>query len=66
MEKQNMSDILDVVVNDEMQYSLWPAFKALPAGWKKVGMQGSREVCLAKIEHIWTDMRPLSLQKDME
>ena len=66
MEQQITSDVLDVVVNEEMQYSLWPAFKALPVGWKKVGVKGNREVCLAKIEHMWTDMRPLSLQKYME
>lgn len=54
-----------VVVNHEEQYSIWPADRAIPAGWQAVGHQGSKEACLAYINQVWTDMRPLSLrQKD--
>lgn len=54
-----------VVVNHEEQYSIWPADQAVPAGWQKVGQEGSKEACLAYINQVWTDMRPLSLrQKD--
>lgn len=56
----------NVVVNHEEQYSVWPADREIPSGWKSVGASGSREECLKRIEEIWTDMRPLSLRKAME
>ena len=49
-----------VVVNDEEQYSLWPAERALPGGWREAGRRGSREECLAYVDEVWTDLRPLS------
>lgn len=55
-----------VVVNQEGQYSIWPATKALPEGWTKAGKQGSKDACLAFISEVWTDMRPLSLRRQME
>lgn len=54
-----------VVVNHEEQYSIWPATRDLPLGWREEGKQGSREECLAHIETVWTDMRPLSVRKAM-
>ncbi|MDE4133246.1 MbtH family NRPS accessory protein [Phaeobacter sp. QD34_3] len=54
-----------VVVNDEEQYSIWPAERELPAGWQQVGEPGSREACLDHIEEVWTDMRPKSLREAM-
>jgi MbtH protein len=55
-----------VVVNDEEQYSIWSASRELPAGWKQVGVTGSKQECLAHIEEVWTDMRPASLRRAME
>ncbi|MEO1410024.1 MAG: MbtH family NRPS accessory protein [Bacteroidota bacterium] len=55
-----------VVKNHEEQYSIWPSSKALPGGWTKLAVEGSREVCLAHIESVWIDMRPLSLRQSME
>lgn len=55
-----------VVVNDEEQYSIWPADRLLPPGWRHAGRTGSRAECLAFIEEVWTDMRPLSLRRQME
>ncbi|GAA3804728.1 MbtH family NRPS accessory protein [Sphaerisporangium flaviroseum] len=49
-----------VVVNGEEQYSLWPVDGETPAGWRPDGFEGTREECLAHIEEVWTDMRPLS------
>ncbi|WP_433362635.1 MbtH family protein [Streptosporangium sp. CA-115845] len=49
-----------VVLNDEEQYSIWPAGRELPAGWRAEGFEGDREGCLAHIDEVWTDMRPLS------
>jgi len=55
-----------VLVNHEMQYSLWPTFREIPAGWTAVGPRGKRQECLAWIEENWTDMRPKSLVDAME
>lgn len=52
-----------VVVNDEEQYSLWPADEQPPAGWRADGFTGSRQECLDHIDAIWTDMRPRSARQ---
>jgi MbtH protein len=49
------------LVNEEGQYSLWPTFKDVPAGWAPVGPRGARKDVLAYIEEQWVDMRPKSL-----
>jgi len=51
-----------VVVNHEEQYSIWPAGRANPSGWRDVGKSGSKSDCLASIKELWTDMTPLSLR----
>jgi uncharacterized protein YbdZ (MbtH family) len=58
--------IYKVVMNHEEQYSIWPARRQNPNGWKDAGPSGSKEQCLAYIREVWTDMRPLSLRKKME
>ena len=55
-----------VVVNHEEQYSISAEGREIPAGWRSTGKVGSREECLAYIEQVWTDMRPLSLREAME
>lgn len=55
-----------VVVNHEEQYSIWSAERANPAGWRDAGKAGTKADCLAYIQEVWTDMRPLSLRKHME
>ena len=52
-----------VVVNHEEQYSIWPADRENPLGWRDAGLVGSREECLAHIARVWTDMRPASLRQ---
>ena len=54
------------VVNHEEQYSIWPADRENPLGWRDAGKSGTRQECLNYIEQVWTDMRPLSLRKHME
>jgi MbtH protein len=54
-----------VVLNNEEQYSIWPDGRDLPPGWRADGVAGSKETCLAHIEQVWTDMRPLSLRRQM-
>jgi MbtH protein len=58
--------IYQVVMNDEEQYSIWPADRELALGWRYAGKTGPKAECLAYIEEVWTDMRPLSLRKKME
>lgn len=58
---ENENDDYLVLVNDEGQHSLWPAFREVPAGWTAIGPTGKRKECLAWIEANWTDMRPKSL-----
>ena len=55
-----------VVLNDEEQYSIWPAHREVPDGWRAEGVRGTREECLSHIGRAWTDMRPLSLRRQME
>ena len=54
-----------VVLNDEEQYSIWPADRANPLGWRDGGKTGTKAECLAFIKEVWTDMRPLSLRRAM-
>jgi MbtH protein len=56
----------DVVINHEEQYSIWPVGKEIPNGWRAVGKSGDKASCLSHIAEVWTDMRPLSLRKQME
>lgn len=63
-----MSDTADeylVVINEEEQYSIWPAASSVPRGWHIEGTRGSKRACLAHIDVVWTDMRPLSLRRYM-
>jgi uncharacterized protein YbdZ (MbtH family) len=57
-----------VVVNHEEQFSIWrdDKNKRIPAGWRDVGVRGTKEECLAQIEKLWTDMRPLSVRRALE
>lgn len=50
-----------VLINGESQYSLWPAFADVPAGWSVAHDKDSRQACLDYIETHWVDMRPKSL-----
>jgi len=65
-DEQEDPTIYQVVVNHEEQYSIWPADRELPLGWNAAGKSGPKAECLAYIEEVWTDMRPLSLRKKME
>lgn len=64
--EQEDTTIYAVVVNHEEQYSIWPVYRELPPGWKAVGKSGLKSECLAHIKEVWTDMRPLSLRKQMD
>lgn len=52
-----------VVLNSEEQYSIWRTGTEPPDGWRTEGFSGSKDECLAHIETVWTDIRPLSLRR---
>lgn len=58
--------IYKVVVNHEEQYSIWPADRENPLGWRDAGKTGMKADCLEFIKEVWTDMRPKSLRDKME
>jgi len=68
MSEENLEDDsrYEVVVNHEEQYSIWPEGREIPLGWNTTGKAGSKAECLAYIEQVWTDMRPLSLREQMK
>ncbi len=53
-------------IDDENQYSIWPGFRLLPAGWQATGFQGLKKDCLDHIAKTWTDMRPRSMLRGAE
>jgi MbtH protein len=60
------STIYKVVMNDEEQFSIWPADRENALGWRDAGKSGSKQDCLDYIKSVWIDMRPLSLRRSME
>lgn len=50
------------VFNQEQQWALWPEHLPLPEGWTVHGEPLEQEQALARIQSLWTDMRPRSLQ----
>lgn len=65
-QEEEDNKIYNVVVNHEEQYSIWPADKENALGWRSVGKSGTKAECMSYIKEVWTDMRPLSLRKQME
>jgi MbtH protein len=59
-------DVYRVVVNEEEQYSIWRADREPPLGWRDGGFRGSKADCLAHVERVWTDMRPLSVRRRLK
>jgi uncharacterized protein YbdZ (MbtH family) len=51
------------LVNEEGQYSLWPVFADVPAGWSVEHGPAERASCLEYVETHWTDLRPRSLRE---
>ncbi|AKQ75165.1 MbtH family protein [Bacillus licheniformis] len=51
-----------VLMNQDGQYSLWPAFIHIPAGWEVVCGEASRSACIDYISSNWTDLSPNSIK----
>jgi MbtH protein len=66
MSEREDTKIYKVVINTEEQYSIWPANRQNPNGWKDVGKSGKKQECLDYIKEVWIDMRPLSLRMRMK
>jgi MbtH protein len=62
----NEDGVFLVLRNDEDQFSLWPEYAEVPAGWTTVHGPDDRQACLEYIERNWTDMRPRSLAQEMD
>ena len=65
-DEEEDNTIYKAVVNHEEQYSIWPADRPNPLGWKDAGKTGLKAECLDYIKEVWTDMRPLSLRRKMD
>jgi MbtH protein len=63
---ESENGVYHVLVNDEGQHSIWPAFVPVPNGWNIVHKSDTRAACLEFVEKNWTDLRPKSLIKAME
>ena len=63
---EDEAGVYHVLINDEGQYSLWPSFIAVPAGWTIALQSMNRQACLPYVDANWTDMRPNSLKEFMK
>jgi MbtH protein len=54
-----------VLLNAELQHSLWPSSATVPPGWRTVLWDSPRRDCLKFVSQAWTDMRPASLQSPL-
>ena len=55
-----------LIPKDELLSAVWPALLPLPEGWIAEGTKGTRDACLAQIETLWADPRPVALRKVMD
>ncbi|NUP46119.1 MAG: MbtH family protein [Catenulispora sp.] len=51
------------MVNDDEQFSVWPAFLRIPRGWRAVGVAQARQECLSTLAGIRPDVRPVSTRR---
>lgn len=52
------------LVNAAAQYSLWPAFLAVPAGWTVCFGPSPKAEALAYIKSVWIDLKPVAMGAD--
>ncbi len=65
-DQENDPTAYKVLINHEGQYSIWPAERKDPKGWREVGKKGTKTECLTYIDEHWVDMCPLSVRKMVE
>jgi len=66
MDTDTDNTVYRVVINDEDQYSIWPTYRELPAGWHPLETTGTKQACLDFVREHWNDMRPRSLRERLE
>lgn len=54
-----------VLVNGEGQYSLWPSFAEIPAGWSVALREADRQSAIDYVNEHWTDRRPESRRANL-
>ncbi|MEV0991676.1 MbtH family protein [Streptomyces sp. NPDC049949] len=54
----DQNGVFHVLVNEHGQHSLWPEFAEVPAGWRTVLANSTRQECGAYITAHWTDITP--------
>jgi len=52
-----------VVVNNEGQYTIWPAWREMPRGWVSAGFEGTQRACLERVKQLWTESGNKSAQQ---
>ncbi|MDS0527392.1 MbtH family protein [Clostridium sp. SHJSY1] len=62
---ENPNGTYFVLINNEGQYSIWPAFLDIPSGWTTIYGEESQKLCLDYINSNWVDMRPNSLKSEI-
>jgi MbtH protein len=58
--------LFKVLINEEDQYSLWPATFDVPRGWWETGKHGTQQECTTYVDEVWTDMRPRTVREAMD
>jgi MbtH protein len=54
--KQQDSVFYKVMVNHQVQYSIWPVDRLNPLGWTNSGKSGTKEECLEYIKEVCTEV----------
>jgi MbtH protein len=55
-----------VLMNSKNEYSLWPADKGIPEGWKNANYSGSKDECKAYIDKHWLSLMPVTNKSTTE
>jgi MbtH protein len=58
MSRPTEQNLYKVVINHEEQYTIWPAKRELPIGWRDAGKVGTKAECLAYIDLVLSEVRP--------
>ncbi|MEO8807066.1 MAG: MbtH family NRPS accessory protein [Burkholderiaceae bacterium] len=50
-----------LIINDQEQFAVWPATRAVPRGWRPVGRTGTRESLADYLREILVETLPAPL-----
>jgi MbtH protein len=65
MDRYRKEDALlyKVLMNRDAKFSVWPASRAIPVGWRHAGMTALKPECFAFIKSMWGIKPPGSRSK---